>query len=157
MGQGRYSIDTSSLIRAWDEAYPPPRFPRVWAAFDSLIAENRLIATVEVFHELRRKHEGLHSWAKERKTTLFLDVDDQIQTKLQRLMAKYPRLVDTKTGKSGGDPFVIALAQVPPGCAVVTEERGGSGKSPKIPFVCEQERIECCNLLDMIEREDWSF
>jgi hypothetical protein len=153
----RYSIDTSSFIRAWDEAYPPPRFSLLWEAIDELIAEQRLLASIEVFYELKRKHEGLYGWAKERRSELFHDVDTDHQRKLRALMARYPRLVDTRTGKSGADPFVIALAQVPPGCVVITEERGGSDKSPKIPFVCASERIGCKNLLELIEAEDWRF
>jgi hypothetical protein len=38
-------------------------------------------------------------------------------------MGAYPRLVDTVKGRSGGDPFVIAVARIKhPPMTVVTEE-----------------------------------
>lgn len=66
--------------------------------------------------------------------------------------------MDTATGKSGGDPFVLALAMSQPEpCFVVTQEAGGSERSPKIPFVCQREGLVCINMFQLIEAEDWSF
>lgn len=152
-----YSVDTSSLLQAWQRAYPPQLFPRLWSALDELIEAGRLRATIEVYHELQRKNDELAAWAKERKSALFVDIDDKLQTALSSLMAGHPRLVDTKTGKSGADPFVIALAQITPGCLVVSDEQGGSVKSPKIPTVCQALNIECLTILQLIEREGWTF
>ena len=70
-------------------------------------------------------------------------------------MASYPRLVDTVKGRSGADPFVIALAATTnPHMVVVTEEQIGK---TRIPDVCAAEKIQCCGLADLIEREDWKF
>ncbi len=33
-----YCIDTSCLIAAWDERYPPENFPKFWEYLDKLIA-----------------------------------------------------------------------------------------------------------------------
>ena len=58
-------------------------------------------------------------------------------------------------GRSGADPFVIALASTTnPSMVVVTEEFAGK---TRIPDVCLAERIDCCRLPDLIEREDWKF
>lgn len=73
-------------------------------------------------------------------------------------MGTYPRLVDTVKGKSGGDPFVIALARVRHGkIIVVSEEDFGKKDSPRIPDVCRAEGIGCYKLADFIEDRDWSF
>lgn len=152
-----YSIDTSSLIQAWQRAYPPQLFPGLWSAVDGLIDSGRLKASIEVYYELQRKHDELGQWAKERKNGLFVDIDEELQTALSRLMSTHPRLVDTKTGKSGADPFVIALAQITPSCIVVSDEHGGSAKSPKIPTVCQALGIQCMTILELIEREGWTF
>ena len=153
-----YSMDTSSLLHAWARAYPPKSFPALWAAIEALIGAGRMIATIEVYSELQKKDDEVFAWAKERKDALFRDIDDDVQTAVINVMAKYPKLVDTGTGKSGADPFVIALAMsLGPACCVVTQEAGGSDKSPKIPYVCKQEGIDCLNLLDMIEQEQWTF
>lgn len=153
-----YSFDTSSLIHAWRRAYPPHRFAPVWTAFDTLIDEGRMLASIEVFHELKKKDDDVYDWAKDRKDALFREIDDDVQSEVVRLMAIYPRLVDTKTGKSGGDPFVLAqaLANAHP-LTVVSEEAGGSQKSPKIPYVGKQEGLRVINLLTLIEEEDWTF
>jgi len=86
---------------------------------------------------------------------MFVEIDDYTQNHVALIMAKYPRLVDTVKGRSGADPFVIALAAtMNPSMVVVTEESPGK---TRIPDVCAAERIECCGLADMIEREDWKF
>lgn len=153
-----YCFDTSSLVHAWRRAYPPKRFGGLWAAFDRLIDDGRMIASVEVFNELKKKDDDVFEWAKNRKELMFLEIGDEIQVRIGRIMAVYPRLVDTKTGKSGGDPFVIAQAMIQePFHTIVTEEQGGSFKSPKIPYVCIKEGVRHINLLTLIDEEDWSF
>lgn len=70
-------------------------------------------------------------------------------------MKEHPRLVDTVKGRSGADPFVIALAlTTTPTMIVVTEETPGKSK---IPDVCSAKQIEYCGLADMIEKEEWTF
>ena len=153
-----YSIDTSALLHAWRRAYPPRRFGGLWAAFDELIDGGRMMASIEVYHELERKDDEVFAWAKQRKEAMFLDIDENVQGHVVRLMQAYPKLVDTGKGKSGGDPFVITQAlAAAPHLTVVTQEAGGSSNSPRIPFVCDQKGIRHINLLALIEDEDWSF
>ena len=117
--------------------------------------EGRLVASIEVFNEIERKDDELLAWCKPRKLQLFVELDDECQKHLGRLMALYPRMVDTVKGRSGGDPFVIALAaSVRPTMIVVTEEFEGK---VRIPDVCKSENIEYCRFADLIEREDWQF
>jgi hypothetical protein len=153
-----YCVDSSSLIHASKRAYPQRRFPRLWRAFEDLIEMNRLIISIEVYHELERKDDEVYTWAKERKDAFCHEISDEVQTHVVKLMQDYPRLVDTKKGKSGGDPFVIAHALAAnPSLVVVTEEKGGSENSPNIPFVCQQKNLQCFDLLRLIDAEDWSF
>jgi hypothetical protein len=152
-----YSIDSSALIHGWVRAYPPRTFPTVWERLDELVANGLLRASVEVLNELEKQDDDLHAWCKER-IPMFVDVDDAIQGAMQHIMGTYPKLVDTGKGKSGADPFVIAVAMVHnPTLTVVTEERGGSAAKPKIPFVCRQERLPSINLLQLIEEQNWKF
>ncbi|MGX7952824.1 DUF4411 family protein [Tsuneonella sp. HG249] len=153
-----YSIDTSSLLHAWRRAYPPEQFPGWWAKLDDLSDSGRLVASIEVYHELEKKDDEVFAWAKERKHLLFREIDEDVQDAVVSIMATYPRLVDTRTGKSGGDPFVIAQAlALGSSACVLTEEDGGSDKSPKIPHVCKLESLECCNLIQMMKHEGWTF
>lgn len=153
-----YSIDSSSLIHAANRAYPQRRFPKLWAEIEGLVDAGRIVMSIEVYHELERKDDEIFAWCKERKEALCQDIDDDVQAHVVRLMRTYPRLVDTRKGKSGGDPFVIAQAlAVSPCLTVITEEKGGSVASPNIPVVCASEGLRCISILTLIEEEDWSF
>lgn len=150
-----YSIDSSALIHGWRRAYRPKNFAVVWDHLERLADQGRLRASIEVFNELEKKEDELFSWCKERKEKLFVEIDDDIQPHLSRIMTNHPRLVDTVKGRSGADPFVIALAATTdPFMIVVTEEYEGK---TRIPDVCSAEQIEYCRLADLIEREDWKF
>jgi hypothetical protein len=101
------------------------------------------------------RHDELFKWCKDRKEKLVVEIDASVQAEVARIMAAYPRLVDTVKGRSGSDPFVIALAATTkPPMVVVTEEYAGK---VRIPDVCAAEKIEYCRLADLIEREDWKF
>jgi hypothetical protein len=150
-----YSIDSSALIHGWRRVYRPKNFGFVWVRIDGLIAEGRLRASIEVYREMERKDDELFAWCKERRETLFVEIDDACQHQVSRIMGLYPRLVDTVKGRSGGDPFVIALAaSAQPPMTVVTEESPGR---QRIPDVCMAERIPHIGLPDLIERENWQF
>jgi hypothetical protein len=63
--------------------------------------------------------------------------------------------VDTRTDRSGGDPWVIALAEVD-GCTVVTHEVATGRRSrPNIPDVCADRKIPVIGVLDLIRNEGW--
>lgn len=150
-----YSIDSSAVIHGWRRIYRPKNFSFVWSRLDILIAEKRLRASIEVFGEMEKKDDEVFEWCKDRKDKLFVEIDDLCQHHVIRLMSKYPRLVDTVKGRSGGDPFVIALAAtMRPPMVVVSEENPGR---QRIPDVCQAENIRCIRLPDLIEEEDWKF
>jgi hypothetical protein len=128
-------------------------FSFVWDGFDSLIKSKRLRASIEVYNELQRKDDELFASCKERKEKMFFEIDDDTQAIVAEIMRDHPRLVDTVKGRSGADPFVIALAETTnPFMVVLTEETPGK---VKIPDVCDARDVEWSNLADMIENEDW--
>jgi hypothetical protein len=150
-----YSVDSSALIHGWRRVYRPKNFGFVWERIDVLIKERRLRSSIEVYNELEKKDDELYKWCKDRKQEMFVDIDAGVQIEVTRIMKAYPRLVDTVKGRSGADPFVIALAaSVSPKMVVITEEHPGK---TKIPDVCNAEKIGHCGLADLIEREDWKF
>lgn len=150
-----YSVDSSALIHGWRRIYRPKNFGLVWERLAGLVENDRFKASIEVYNDLEKKDDELFKWCKERKEKMFVEIDNDLQTHVARIMAAHPRLVDTVKGRSGSDPFVIALAATTkPPMVVVTEEY--SGKT-RIPDVCEAEKIEYCGLADLIEREDWKF
>ena len=158
--QPRYSIDTSSLIAAWRERYPVRHFAPFWGKLETLLLDVIVVVSKEVFNEVERKDEELFDWLKQRSESV-IEIDDAIQPHVSLIMTNYPKLADTRTGKFGADPWVIALSMTSsPKLTVITEEgKDGTAKRPKIPFVCEQTEIQvpCTNLLGLIQAEDWIF
>lgn len=153
----RYSIDTSSLVAAWAERYPIDVFPSFWDRLAALIAAGELVACREVLRELERRDTALHDWCRVH-DGFAMEIDDPMQEHVIEIMGKYQKFVDERTGKSAGDPFVIALAmRHNPGLVVVTEENGGTAQRPKIPFVCQQEDVVCINLLQLIREQGWKI
>jgi len=120
---------------------------------DELVDDGRLKISSEVYGELEKKDDEVFDWCKKHKTEIFVDIDECVQDRVIEIMSAYPRIVDTKNGKSGGDPFVVALASCGKGItSVVTEENPGGNR---IPQICSLEDIDCVNLADLIERESW--
>lgn len=157
-GSTLFSFDSSSLIHAWNRAYRPKNFPSFWRNLEEAIAAGVVVASVEVLAELAKKDDAVHDWCKGVAGDLCVDLDDEQQEHMLHIMGTYPRLVDTVKGKSGGDPFVIALARLRHGqITVVSEEDFGKKDSPRIPDVCRAEGIRCYKLADFIEDRGWSF
>jgi hypothetical protein len=155
MAKLTYSIDSSSLMHGWHRYYRPKNFGKFWERLDKLAVDGRLRASIEVLHELEKKEDELFAWAKERRDNLFVQIDDPCQRAMKGIMLRHPRLVDTAKGRSGGDPFVIALATTSnPFMTVVTEEKPGK---TKIPDVCVAEKVPWMGLADLIEAENWQF
>lgn len=154
----QFSFDSSSLIHAWNRAYRPTNFPSFWKLLEEAINAGVVVASVEVLNELSKKDDAVFEWCKRMSAQLCVDIDDEQQEHLQHVMGTYPRLVDTVKGRSGGDPFVIALARIRQGeIVVVSEEDFGRRESPRIPDVCRAEGIRCYKLADFIEDRGWRF
>lgn len=149
-----YSLDASSLIEAY-HSYPMKIFPSLWNELEKLIKSDRLKMPELVFDEV--KDDEIQKWCDEKqlKSYIRVTIDQVDQSKVRALV---PKLVNPNTGQSGGDPWVIALAQDIQNCVVVTQEKFSRNKDrPKIPNVCENLGIECINLLELIKRENWIF
>jgi hypothetical protein len=151
-----YVFDTSALIGAWVRSYPPDLFPRVWEQMDSLAADGRLIVPAEVLDELGAQDDALLAWVKERATAIIVPTTRAVMLEARAVLADFPHLTKTGTGRGRADPFVIAEAALR-GLPVVTQEQGGSTSKPRIPFVCQQRGIACHAILDVIRAEGWRF
>jgi hypothetical protein len=151
-----HCIDTSSLIEAWRRAYPPDTFPGLWARLEEAVESGDLFSSAEVLRELEEVDDGLAQWARDHRS-MFKPLDDQVQEIAERLINDYDGFVDVASGRSDADPFVVATAIVL-GATVVTQERSsGPGGHPKIPNVCDSERVACGNLLAMLRSLGWTF
>jgi len=131
--------------------------PSLWSRLDDLIVDGSLRATEEVLIELERKDDDVHGWAKAR-PVLFVPLDERIQIAVTEILAVHEKLLDTRSGRSAADPFVVALAHIEE-CTVVTGERRRtkSADRPNIPDVCDALDIPCITLLDLMRAEGWEF
>jgi hypothetical protein len=141
---------------AWQRWYPPEFFPSLWANLDHLVREQRLLTSDEVLHELERKTDDLHLWVKERKQ-ICVALTDEVQGEVAAILGAFPTLVDSRTGKSFADPFVIATAKVTSTIVVTGERPTGAAHRPKIPDVCNHYGVEWISIVELIRRERWKF
>ena len=154
-----YSIDTSALIAAFHEHYPIKNFPSLWDKIETLIKNNRLKMSQIVFEEAMRDTE-IKLWCDQNqlKPNFQVAIDESVQEKVSEILSEFPRLVDNRTGKSGADPWVIALALTDQNYIVLTEENPTHSENrPKIPDVCTHFGVECVKIVDLIKRENWIF
>lgn len=143
-----FCLDTSALIEPWHRRYPIDVLPTFWKKIDAWAQEERIIAPEEVLVDIRKVDDDLHKWAKARES-LFKPPTVEVQQAVKEILRAFPRLVDTARGRSFADPWVVAQAQTM-SAVVVTEEQRATGKSPKIPNVCDSLNIECINVLGLI-------
>ncbi len=151
-----YSIDTSAIIEGWTRDFPPDVFPYVWAKIEWLIDNGVLLASEEVLVELERKHDKVHEWACKRKH-MFVSTDEKIQEVVKDVLRDHRKLVDTRTNRSGADPFVIALALVENLSVVTSEKLSNSPVRPRIPDVCEALGIRWLNMVELFREQGWQF
>jgi Domain of unknown function (DUF4411) len=153
-----FSFDSSAFIHAWHRAYRPKNFPSFWTRLEAAVLAGHIVASTEVLAELERKADDVHKRCKRLASNLSVEVDNVQQGHMRYIMGAYPRLVDTVKGRSGADPFVIAVARsMHNRIIVVSEEDFGKKDSPRIPDVCKAENIRCYKLADFIDACEWSF
>jgi hypothetical protein len=151
-----YSLDTSGFLDAWIRHYPIDVFPTIWERIDGAIRNGLLLASQEVVRELEKKDDEAHAWMKAR-PQMIVPFNTQIEAEVIRLMTRFPRLVDSKKGRSGGDPFVIAIAIVGSHSVITGEHATGKLDAPRIPDVCKELGIPCLRILDFFREQKWNL
>lgn len=151
-----YCLDTSALIESWLRLYRPSSFPTFWKGLEDAIGNGQIIAPMFVLDELKRKEgDQLYAWAADN-ISMFLPLENDLQIAQKAIVNRFPRLISEAKNRSLCDPWVIALAQINQ-CHVVSEENRGGNSTPKIPDVCDELRIKCLKVADLIEELGWKF
>ena len=163
-GKSFYIIDSSSLI-ALNRLYPIDVFPTLWDNVHDLISKGLLISHKEVYKEICAGDDSLKKWAMDQKN-LFKDIDEGQMRIVKEILKKYPSLAKSESEEINADPFVIALAVTlnngpqkklfTKGKLIVTEEKS-RGNRIRIPFVCQDYKIDCIDILEMCRAEGWKF
>ena len=158
-----YIIDSSSFIEL-NKHHAMDVFVSVWKNISELIKNDKLIAPREVLKEIESFDDSLAIWAKKQKKLFKNPTTRQIEI-VQEILREYPSIVNIDA-KHSADPWVIALAieqstnpqqtlfQIKR--IVVTEEKL-RGKKVRIPFICQNKKIESIDLVDLFRTEGWKF
>lgn len=150
-----YCIDTSGLLVPFKERYRFRVFTGLWDRIEELILAGRLVAPEEVYRELAVQEDDLSRWAKDHKSMFKKPDTYQIQL-VARIGERFPNLYTQPKTANTADPWVVALAQAY-GHHLVTGERGGSEKNPKIPYICNHYKVKPIEFIDIVHREGWVF
>jgi len=148
-----HSIDTSSFLDAWTRHYPQDTFSTFWEHMDRSGHSGILKVSEEVVEELKKKDDGAAIWVRKR-PHMIVPTDIPIQEKVLGILKVFPRLVNAGKSRSGGDPFVIAVALVNK-YTVITGEGPGKPSKPHIPDVCSAMGVRCIGLVDFIRDQKW--
>ncbi len=121
---------------------------------DKAAATGEIFVIDEVVTELKRKDDGIYKWIYTRES-MIVPIEADVQAYLVGIMAKYPRLVDTKKNRSGCDPWVIALAEARGFSVVTAEKPSGNLIKPKIPDVCSDQAVPCIDAVEFFRKQGW--
>jgi hypothetical protein len=143
-----FCLDTSALINPWNHYYAPDLTPGYWRDVPQMVRDGRAVLSEEVREELERIDDGLRQWARTN-ILAWHPLTDPIQEVVRDIMANWGKLVDVRKDRSRADPFVIATAKVT-GATVVTGEKHGGEKDPRIPFVCARLDVPCLDVFSFV-------
>ena len=167
-----YLIDTSSLVEldGLNKTTPgmtpsPPSFSaaeqaKIWNGLRSLISVGRLKLLTQVSHELQDHDPGALSQLRAYRCSE-VRVTPALRSRLQGLLAKYPKLVPVPPPpRDPADGWLIAAA-MEYGYTIITEEQSSAIRKKRkrkgipIPDICQAEGIRCWNLRYVANHEGW--
>ena len=151
-----YSFDTSAILNGRRDLFRPAVFPTLWSRIEGEISAGRIRSIDEVRRELSQRDDDAKRWA-DAQTDLYCPISRQVQVCVAQILKLHPKLVKVGGNRSGGDPFVIALAMSLNGTVVTEEHATNNLDKPKIPDVCADLKVPCLNLMEYIETQGWSF
>lgn len=148
----RYIMDTCSILsQKQNEPHRRNVYKTLWEKIDLLMKSQEIVICSEIRDEI--EDEELISWLQLNRCKI-LEVDDDIQRYVIKIVNEHPELLNFTNMKSSGDAFLIATA-MKYRIAVITEENKNSPK--KIPRICESYNISCCNITELADIEGWRF
>lgn len=151
-----YSFDTSSLLNGRRDLLPPATFPTLWANIEAMIDAGAVRSIDLVRDELAAREDEVLSWAKSQ-DDLFTPLTADVQLAVREVLREHRKILGIGSGRSGADPFVIALAQTRAGVVVTEETLSRNLTKPKIPDVCDAMGVRRLNLLQFVQEQGWVF
>ncbi len=156
-GKTKYCLDSSAFIDSWRRYHPPKVFPTLWDGLSELVATGQVIVCKEVEKEIMAGNDELKAWFKLNKKCV-VPYDSKQLAIVSEIVNKYPKVSQYhKIRPAHADPFVVALAKAENATVVTWEGPNGSLVNPQIPDLCKEYKIGYVNMVELCEREGWSF
>lgn len=156
MAEPLYSFDTSSMLNGRRDLLPPTTFPGVWENIETAISMGQVRAIDLVRDELSVMDDEVQRWARSQ-SGLFVELEQDIQCAARAVLQEHRKLIGVGSGRSGADPFVVALAMARGGVVVTEEIPSRSLIKPRIPDVCDAMGVRSVNLVGYVQEQGWVF
>ncbi|TXR51265.1 DUF4411 family protein [Quadrisphaera setariae] len=151
-----YSFDTSSFLNGIRDLLPPSVLPTLWTNVEDMIRDGSICSVDLVKDELKKRDDETLRWVKAQ-PKLFVPLEQDVQAAVGEVLRRHPRLIGVGSGRSGADPFVVALAHARNGVVVTEETATGNIERPRIPDVCRAMGIPHMNLIGFVKAQGWVF
>lgn len=154
-----YVFDTSPLSTLHRNYYRGV-FTTLWAGFDKLVEDDKILSTREVLREIRGSNIApLVTWANDNEAIFPAPTRDEGRCVGQIFKEKhFQNNIEVKKLLNGGfvaDPFVVARAMVSK--ATVVSMETFKENAADIPNICAKFGVECLTLEKFMEAEGWKF
>lgn len=149
---GKFCLDTNIFISAWNVYYPIDVFPNLW----SQLVENKekLEVIKPIQEELQKGDDDLWKWFEAQSFTVY-DLNNDVEKQSLNLEGKYETRINSK-GAGSIDIKLIAYAKYHKKTVVTLEkrqiEKPDKFHNYKIPLICQEESVECIDLVTLLRR-----
>jgi len=155
-------LDANVLITAKNLYYPLNRIPEFWDWLIHKGNEGAVKIPPQILQEIKTGNDDLSSWVSEKEVSDALTLlEDVNAAEVRRVTNQYaPDLNDAEIYQIGQDPFLIAyaLAAVDDRVVVTVEASKPTltRANRRIPDVCSDLGISCCNTFEMLRQLNFS-
>lgn len=173
MNDGKYCLDSNIFITAWSYSHPRDVFPTLW---EKLIENKESIVLIKpIFEEIdpidteTKKKLKADKLKEVSHLRLWLDkyqffptpIDDAaVEEEALQLEREY-KTRNLSKGAGSNDIRLIAYAKLKKQIVATFEEKQKQAPQKKfkykIPLICEKERVECIDFIDLLRRLDISI
>ena len=160
-----YCVDANVFITAWNLTYPKSIFPTLYREMEEKLPDH-IILIKPVFDEIEpvsgkkdpqklREQHPVRTWLKKDVGISETPVDDSVKQKALELMGKYETDEHSK-GAGETDITLITYASLHTHTIVTFEaeqnQQPAKKSNYKIPLICQEERVECINFVELLTR-----
>lgn len=148
-----FIIDANSLMLL-KRHYSTNVFVSLWSNICQFIDNGKLISLKEVQNELTKEDKEFWTKIHNKNDNFFIDPQDKETDCLSQLEGFKVYDEEWSEGESMSDPLLICFG-LANNYIVLTEENQRS--EMRIPYVCRELGVECLNLSQFFEYNEWKF